>query len=94
MKKYYLGAVALLTAITLNSFTIRTSHKGITKNFVYTAYPNDSQINNPAFYQMTGNDGQDPWTCSGTLHRCAVIAQDDGTGSPDLTQPYTVRTRN
>jgi len=95
MKKYLLGLIALVTAITLNSFTVKTSkHPTVTKNFWYTAYPNDSHANDPNYYILTGNDGTDDPDCpEGSIHRCGVIAQDDGTGLPDLTSAYTPLTR-
>jgi hypothetical protein len=92
MKQYLLGAIALVTAITLNSFTLKPdSHPTATKNFIYNAYPNDLLVNDPSQYSLTGNNGLDPLICVGTVHRCGVIAQDDGTGHPDLTKPYTIR---
>lgn len=90
-----LGLIALVTAITLNSFTLRTTvHPTASKNFIYSAYPDDSDINDPDAYMLTGHGGTDPLNCNGTLHRCAVVAEDDGTGHPDFTKPFTIRTRN
>ncbi|MBV4357327.1 DUF6520 family protein [Pinibacter aurantiacus] len=90
MKQYLLGFVALVTAITLNSFTLRTeNHRGTTNIYKYLDYPNDAFINNSAHYQQVSSI-----TCPGGSHRCAVEAQDDGTGLPDLTVPYTPRTKN
>jgi len=96
MKKYLLGLIALVTAITLNSFTVKTSkHPTVTKNFTYIAYPNDSHVNDPNYYTLTGNDGSDDLNCpDGNSHRCGVIAEDNGSGLPDLSQAYTIATRN
>lgn len=95
MKKYLLGIIALVTAITLNSFTLRSSgHPTATKNFIYTTYPDDSNSNDPDAYMLSGHGGTDALNCPGTLHTCGVVAQDDGSGHPDLTQPYTIKYRN
>jgi hypothetical protein len=91
MKQYLLGAIALVTAITLNSFTLKpASHPTGTKIFEYNDYPNDFYQSNASHYTMTGNDGQDPLPCDGSAHRCGVVAQDNGSGLPDLTKPYTI----
>lgn len=93
MKKYLLGAIALVTAITLNSFTVKShSHPSTIKNFVYLDYPNDANKNISSRYQLTGNDGTDDLPCPGGAHRCGVEAVDNGSGHPDLTQPFTPRT--
>ena len=95
MKQYFLGAIALVTAITLNSFTLKAdTHPTATKNFEYNDYPNDAFQNIASHYTLTGNDGQDELDCPGSVHRCGVVAQDNGSGLPDLTKPYTIKVRD
>lgn len=66
------------------------------KNYVYTAYPSDdpSDLGNPENYMLTANDGSEVPFCSGVTHRCAVLAEDDGTGHPDFSRPYTIKLRS
>lgn len=66
------------------------------KNFVYTAYPSDdpSDLGDPDNYALTANDGTEVPFCSGVTHRCAILAEDDGTGRPDFSRPYTVKLRS
>jgi hypothetical protein len=95
MKQYLLGAIALVTAITLNSFTLKPAgHPTSTKNYNYTAYPDDTHTADPSFYTLTPNNGNDPLHCPGNTHTCGVVAQDDGTGHPDFTQTFTIEQRN
>jgi len=95
MKQYLLGTIALVTAITLNSFTLKpATHPTVTKNFEYNDYPNDFYQNVPSHYTMTGSNGTDPLDCAGSAHRCGVVAQDNGSGLPDLTKPYTIITQD
>ncbi len=90
MKKYSLSIIAVLLAVGLSAFSMKS--KTIVKNssqkyFIYTAYPSNTSadLNNPANYTPTTNDGQDQLVCSGTGKRCGVYATDDGSGEPVLS---------
>jgi len=95
MKKYLLGVIALVTAITLNSFTLKThTTRGPVLNWIYMDYPNDAFKDDPSHYQLYGTDGTATLPCPGGTHRCGVQAQDDGSGQPDFTISYIKKTKN
>jgi hypothetical protein len=99
MKKQFLPALscALLVATAFDSKNqLVEASPGPQKNFIYTAYPSDNptDLGNPDNYQLTANDGTEIPFCSGVAHRCSVVAEDDGTGQPDFSRPYTIKTRN
>jgi hypothetical protein len=101
MKKIILSITVILlivvgTAFAFKSPTTTAPSKFVTKNFVYEAYPNDdpSELDDPLNYTLTGTGGTDPLNCPTGSHRCGVIAMDDGTGHPDFSQTYTIKTKN
>lgn len=83
MKKYFLGIIAIIMAITFSAFTVEKNKAstGTQENFTYNDYPDDTWINDPTHYTLfTGT-----LDCNGSAHRCAVSANDDGTGHPVLS---------
>ena len=88
--------IAVFSAFSLKTTKPQTQQSFATKNFVYNLYPDDdpSKISNPANYSLTTNGGMDPLNCPTGSHRCGVVAVDDGTGHPDFSQSFTIRTKN
>lgn len=98
MKKGHV-AVFLLAgglAVAFRPTTTREVTPGPLKNFIYTAYPSDNptDLGNPENYELTSDGGTEIPFCSGITHRCSVVAEDDGTGHPDFSRPYTIKTRS
>ena len=86
-----------MLALTASAFTVPHKNAGLAgKDYSYNLYgqpgqDNPTNINKPANYTMVST-----LSCpAGAAHRCGVSnATDDGTGHPDFTQSYTIRTRN
>ena len=88
MKKYFLGLTAVVLALGLSAFSPKSNSSAFTnKYFKYLDYPNDTNKDNPARYQLSPDLG-----CAIGAHRCAVIAPSDG-GSPErpiLSDPSVI----
>ncbi len=91
MKKYLFGIIAICMGLIFSAFTLQKNKiPGITtENFTYNDYPNDTWKNNAMHYTLISG----PLNCLGTAHRCAVVANDDGTGHPILSGA-TILNRN
>lgn len=96
--KRYLVVSAIILAFIASAFTTSKNKSNLVGNsYNYDLYGSPNQdlpanLNNPANYTFVGTS---PLTCSGSAHRCGVQdAQDDGTGHPDFSKPYTIRTRD
>lgn len=91
MKKILFVVIAMIMAAGIGAFAMKQKHtdsKLVQKHFIYTAYPSQSStdLNNPANYSLTGNDGQDVLDCpDGLTYRCGVMADDNGSGQPVLS---------
>ena len=101
MKKTFWSITMLFLIAVVSAFSLKGENKDIskdlvTKNFVYTAYPDNdpAEVNDPLNYVLTGSGGSIPLNCPGGSHRCGVIAIDDGTGHPDFSQTYTPKNKN
>ena len=81
MKKYLLGIIAIVMAITFSAFTVEKNEtpERAMQNYSYNDYPNDANINDPTHYTQVVT-----LSCIGSAHRCGVKANDDGTGHPVL----------
>jgi uncharacterized protein YxeA len=90
MKKYLLGIIAIVMAITFSAFTVEKNKapERAMQNYSYNNYPDDTFINDPTHYTQVST-----LNCLGTAHRCGVKANDDGTGHPVLGGA-TIFTRN
>jgi hypothetical protein len=99
MKKLHI-IIITLGVLLAAGFNNRSAEKvapaGVQKYFIYMAYPSDNPIDlgNPDNYELTANDGTEVPICSGVAHRCAVLAEDDGTGRPNFGRTYTIMTRS
>lgn len=89
MKKYLTGIIAAVLAIVFSAFTLH-SHDGsglVQQTYTYNDYPNDTWINDATHYTLfTGT-----LNCVGSAHRCAVKANDDGTGHPVLSGAVIIK---
>jgi hypothetical protein len=85
MKKYLLGIVAIVLAISFSAFTSLQDRPLLEqKYFKYLDYPNDAFVSVASHYELSSDLG-----CTSGAHRCAVIANSAG-GSPevpDLSDP-------
>ncbi len=96
MKKY-LGIFVVMLAITASAFTTKHNNaKLVGSAFSYNLYGqpgqnNSSNLNNPLNYTLVN-----PLICPPAgANRCGVDnATDDGTGHPDFTKSYSIKTRN
>jgi len=91
LKKNVTAIVAGLAIIGFSSFKMinQNSFAG-EKWFEYTNSTNDNDETNPANYQLTPSDGQNPPSCpTGEDETCAVHAQPQS-GNPSLPNLSTV----
>ncbi len=95
MKKY-LGIFIVMLALTASAFTVNHKSKLVGNAYSYNLYGqpgqnNASNLSNPANYTLVN-----PLICPPAgANRCGVDnATDDGTGHPDFTKSYSIRTRN
>lgn len=101
MKKNLLFLLAIMVIVVASAFAIKGSDTEIlevmaAKNFVYDKYPDNSPgaVNDPLNYSLSASSGTAPLNCPNGANRCGVIAQDDGSGRPDLSQSYIIKTKN
>lgn len=84
MKKFFLPAFALLTAVTLSAFTAaKHESKGTDDRLWYEFKGGDE--NQPGSYELYGDGSESP-SCEGNDVRCAVLAEPNpaNANQPDL----------
>lgn len=100
MKKYLLGIVAVILAISFSAFTIvkkNESAKALAgeKWFVFDGTSPDD-LDDPSMYSLDG-DGSSPTVCTSTTltYRCEILAQPTGSpAQPILTTIIDQRKRS
>jgi len=82
MKKYLLGIIAMVMAVTFSAFTSEKNNLsgGLMQNTSIIIIRMTLLKMTPTHYSQVST-----LNCTGTLHRCGVKANDDGTGHPVLS---------